>query len=153
MSRKVTEVVEELVLPILEEEEMELVDIEFKKEGKRWFLRLFVDRLEGRIDIDDCSRISERVSEVMDEKDPIQVAYYLEVSSPGAERPLKKERDYERAIGKRVHVSTYEPIDGHKTVEGTLTEVGTEELTVEMDGQLITVPRSKIAKARLAISF
>ena len=119
MSKKVTDITEEIVTPILSDMNLELVDIEFKKEGKNWFLRVFIDSESG-VDIEDCGTVSERLSEKLDELDPIQQAYFLEVSSPGAERPLKKERDLYKAVGKNVFITTFEPIDGEKAFEGKL---------------------------------
>lgn len=87
---KVPSLIEELAKPIVDELNLELVDIEFVKEGRNWFLRVYVDTPEGGIDIDQCAQVSERLSLLLDEKDPITQNYYLEVSSPGAERPLKK---------------------------------------------------------------
>src|SRR3954453_4744771 len=107
---KVTEVVEDLAAPIFQELGLELVDIEYVKEGKEWFLRVFVDK-EAGVDIEDCGIVSERLSEKLDELDPIPHNYFLEVSSPGAERPLKKDKDFINSIGKNVFVKTYEPID------------------------------------------
>ncbi|UAT31853.1 ribosome maturation factor RimP [Bacillus badius] len=153
---KVVETVEQLVKPITEELDLELVDIEYVKEGKNWFLRVYIDK-EAGVDIEECGMVSERLSEKLDETDPIPYNYFLEVSSPGAERPLKKMKDYERAIGKRVHVKTYEPIDGEKTFEGTLLSFEQEELVVEYlmktRKKQVVIPLDKIAKARLAISF
>ncbi|GLY10451.1 ribosome maturation factor RimP [Bacillus badius] len=153
---KVVETVEQLVKPITEELDLELVDIEYVKEGKNWFLRVYIDK-EAGVDIEECGMVSERLSEKLDETDPIPYNYFLEVSSPGAERPLKKMKDYERAVGKRVHVKTYEPIDGEKTFEGTLLSFEQEELVVEYlmktRKKQVVIPLDKIAKARLAISF
>src|SRR6478735_140307 len=103
----------------MDENGFELVDVEYVKEGSNWFLRLYADK-EGGIDIDDCGRISEFLSEKLDENDPIPTAYFLEVSSPGAERPLKKPDDYRRSIDKQVFVTTYEAVDGLKEFEGKL---------------------------------
>ncbi|KMY53650.1 ribosome maturation factor RimP [Bacillus sp. FJAT-27231] len=153
---KVVETVEQLVTPITEELDLELVDIEYVKEGKNWFLRVYIDKETG-VDIEECGMVSERLSEKLDETDPIPYNYFLEVSSPGAERPLKKIRDYERAVGKRVHVKTYEPMDGEKTFEGTLLSFEQEELVIEYlvktRKKQVTIPLEKIAKARLAVSF
>src|SRR6185437_16891207 len=113
MMSKVTNIVEELVTPILEDMQLELVDIEYVKEGKNWFLRLFIDKENG-VDIEECGIVSERLSTHLDELDPIPHNYFLEVSSPGAERPLKKDSDFESSIGKNIHIKTYEPIDGEK---------------------------------------
>lgn len=153
---KVTEVVEELVTPILTENGLELVDIEYVKEGKNWFLRVYIDKDNG-IDIEECGIVSERLSEKLDALDPIPHNYFLEVSSPGAERPLKKEKDYQRAIGKNVFIKTYEPIDGEKAFEGILTDFTGETVTVEMKiktrKKTVVLPFDKIASARLAVTF
>jgi ribosome maturation factor RimP len=156
MSKKVTEIVEELVTPILEEMELELVDIEYVKEGKNWFLRVFIDSENG-IDIEQCGVVSEKLSEKLDEADPIPYNYFLEVSSPGAERPLKKPADFERAVGKNVYVKTYEPIDGEKEFEGVLTAfdgtIATITVTQKTRKKAIEIPYEKIANARLAVVF
>lgn len=153
---KVTEVVEELVTPILTENGLELVDIEYAKEGRDWFLRVFIDKDNG-IDIEECGIVSERLSEKLDEMDPIPHNYFLEVSSPGAERPLKKEKDYHKAIGKNVFVKTYEPIDGEKAFEGTLTkfdgQVVTIDVKVKTRTKTVEIPFEKVASARLAVTF
>ncbi|AGX03905.1 hypothetical protein B14911_00370 [Bacillus sp. NRRL B-14911] len=153
---KVTETVEELVTPIVDELNLELVDIEYVKEGKEWFLRVFIDKEQG-VDIEECGLVSERLSEKLDELDPIPYNYFLEVSSPGAERPLKKEKDYKSAIGKNVLIKTYEPIDGEKTFEGKLTQFDGETVTVEVRVKTriktISIPYEKVANARLAVTF
>ncbi|MBT2681392.1 ribosome maturation factor RimP [Bacillus sp. ISL-35] len=153
---KVTETVEELVTPILNENNLELVDIEYVKEGKNWFLRVYIDKDNG-IDIEECGIVSERLSEKLDAIDPIPHNYFLEVSSPGAERPLKKEKDYQKAIGKNVFIKTYEPIDGEKAFEGILTDYNGETVTVEMKiktrKKTVQIPFDKIASARLAVTF
>jgi ribosome maturation factor RimP len=156
MSKKVTELAEELVTPILTEMDLELVDIEYVKEGKNWFLRIFIDQDNG-IDIEECGKVSERLSEILDELDPIPQAYFLEVSSPGVERPLKKEKDFEKAVGKNVFVKVYEPIDGEKAFEGELFSFDGNELQIKIKvktkTKTITVPYEKVASARLAVSF
>ncbi|MEH7440917.1 ribosome maturation factor RimP [Bacillus sp. JJ1122] len=153
---KVTETVEELVTPILTENGLELVDIEYVKEGKNWFLRVYIDKDNG-IDIEECGIVSERLSEKLDALDPIPHNYFLEVSSPGAERPLKKEKDYHRAIGKNVFIKTYEPFDGEKAFEGILTDYNGETVTVEVKiktrKKTVVLPFDKIASARLAVTF
>lgn len=156
MSKKVTEIVEELLIDILEKEKLELVDIEYVKEGKNWFLRVFIDK-EAGVDIEECSIVSEQLSEKLDEVDPIPTVYFLEVSSPGAERPLKKESDFHKAIGKHVNIKTYEPIDGSKEFEGKLLSYSAQEITLSIKIKTrtkeITIPTDKVAKARLAVVF
>ncbi|THE14507.1 ribosome maturation factor RimP [Bacillus timonensis] len=156
MSKKVTQIVEELVIPILTELQMELVDVEYVKEGKDWFLRVFIDSQKG-VDIEDCGTVSEKLSEKLDEIDPIPYNYFLEVSSPGAERPLKKMNDFEKAIGKQVYVKTYEPIDGEKIFEGELASfdgsIITINIMVKTRKKSVEIPYEKIANARLAVTF
>ncbi len=154
----VVETVTDLVTPILEEQNFELVEVEFVKEGKNWFLRLFIDK-DGGIDIEECAFVSEHLSEKLDtiDPDPIRQAYFLEVSSPGAERPLKKETDFEKAIGEYIHVSLYQPLGGEKIYEGILQSLNEEELVLKIKIKTrekeIAVERKNIAKARLAIQF
>jgi ribosome maturation factor RimP len=153
---KVTEVVEELAQPIIQELGLELVEIEFVKEGKSWFLRVYIDKDNG-VDIEDCGLVSERLSEKLDEIDPITHNYFLEVSSPGAERPLKKAKDFEKAVGKNVFIKTYEPIDGEKGFEGKLLEYNGESLKIEVKIKTriktVEIPFEKVANARLAVIF
>ncbi|ANB58545.1 hypothetical protein GFC29_431 [Anoxybacillus sp. B7M1] len=156
MSKKVTEVVGELVTPILNDMNLELVDIEYVKEGKNWFLRVFIDSEQG-IDIEQCGIVSEKLSEKLDEVDPIPYNYFLEVSSPGAERPLKKTADFAKAVGKNVYIKTYEPIEGEKEFEGELTAFDGETATITVKQKTrtktIDIPYEKIANARLAVIF
>lgn len=154
---KITEEVELLVLPIVEELSLELVDIEFLKEGRDWFLRVYIDTQEGNIDILQCAQVSERLSEELDRTDPIPQNYFLEVSSPGAERPLKKEQDFEKAVGQYVYVKTYEPVKDMKEFEGHLlvNEPDAIELQIRIKTRTLTVriEKQKIAVARYAIDF
>ncbi|MBV7503732.1 ribosome maturation factor RimP [Bacillus sp. sid0103] len=153
---KVTEVVEDLATPIFQELGLELVEIEYVKEGKSWFLRVYIDKDNG-VDIEDCGLVSEKLSEKLDELDPIPHNYFLEVSSPGAERPLKKDKDFQKAIGKNVFIKTYEPIDGEKSFEGTLLEFDGQQIKIEMKiktrKKTIEIPYEKVANARLAVTF
>ncbi|MBM0065121.1 ribosome maturation factor RimP [Alkalicoccobacillus gibsonii] len=156
MSKNVTSITESLVTPILAELNLELVDIEYKKEGPNWFLRVFIDSDSG-IDLDDCGTVSERLSEELDRTDPIVEAYFLEVSSPGAERPLKKASDLQKAVGKYIAISTYEPVEGQKGFEGTLHAFDGEtlqiEVTIKTRKKVYDIPYKKVANARLAIQF
>ncbi|MDT3424562.1 ribosome maturation factor RimP [Paenibacillus forsythiae] len=149
---KIKGTVEVMLKPYLDDNGFELVDVEYVKEGSNYFLRVFVDK-EGGIDIDDCGSISEFLSAKLDENDPIPGAYFLEVSSPGAERPLKKADDVAKAVGKDVFVTTYEPIDGLKEFEGRLLSFEGGEMLISAGKKQHAVPYAKVASARLAIIF
>lgn len=152
----VTEVVAELVSPIVTAAGLELVDVEYVKEGREWFLRVYIDKDAG-VDIEECGLVSEKLSEKLDELDPIPHNYFLEVSSPGAERPLKKEKDFQKSIGKNVLIKTYEAIDGEKSFEGTLIEFRNEivkiEIKIKTRKKIMEIPYDKVASARLAVTF
>ncbi|MFC6261074.1 ribosome maturation factor RimP [Levilactobacillus fujinensis] len=154
----VVETVTALAQPIVAQHQFELVDVEFVKEGKSWYLRLYIDK-PGGINIEECAMVSDEVSEKMDslDPDPIPQAYFLEVSSPGAERPLKKPEDFERAVGDYIHVSLYQKIGQSKVYEGTLLTLTDDsmDLKVNLKGRIktLTIPRDAIAQARLAIKF
>ncbi|TCP30296.1 ribosome maturation factor RimP [Scopulibacillus darangshiensis] len=156
MASKISELTKELAAPILEELDLELVDVEYVKEGQNWFLRVFIDSPAG-VDLDTCAQVSERLSDKLDEDDPVSDAYFLEVSSPGAERPLKGKADYKKAIDKNVRVTTYEPINGEKAFEGKLVQAEDNEMTLAIKKktkmETVVIPYEKIASARLAIIF
>jgi ribosome maturation factor RimP len=154
----IVETVSALVQPILDEHNFELVDLEYVKEGKNYFLRVFIDKIGG-IDIEETALVSEALSLKLDQitPDPFPQAYFLEVSSPGAERPLKKEADYEAAVGKFIHISLYQTVEGSKIFEGDLVSFDEEQLTLSVQIKTrkkeFTFERKNIAKARLAIKF
>jgi ribosome maturation factor RimP len=152
VSQSIISATEQLVRPMLDENGFELIDVEYVKEGSNRFLRVIVDK-PGGIDIEDCSRISEYLSARLDETDPISDAYFLEVTSPGAERPLKKPDDFRHAVGKHVLITTYEPVQGHKEFEGTLESYDAETASVRIGTKLYSIPADKIANARLAVIF
>ena len=144
---------EEILLPIIEEHGFELVDVEYVKEGSSWYLRAYIDK-PGGINIDDCETVSRRLSDILDEKDYIDEAYILEVSSPGLGRPLKKEKDYKRSLGEEVEIRTYRMIDRQKECTGILKEYDEKTVTIEPDGgTLLTFDKSDIALIRLAFDF
>lgn len=149
---KIKGIVEQMVQPYLDEHNFELVDVEYVKEGSNYFLRVFVDK-EGGIDIDDCGMISEYLSQKLDENDPIPEAYFLEVSSPGAERPLKKKEDVAKAVGKDVFVTVYEQVEGQKEFEGRLLSFEDDVLVISAGKKEYSIPYAKVASARLAIIF
>jgi ribosome maturation factor RimP len=116
---KVEDIIFELAKPIAEQNSYELVDVEFLKEGSSWYLRIYIDK-PGGISIDDCQIVSEGLSDILDKKDPIEQAYFLEVSSPGLERPLKTQRDFDKYKGEDVELKFFKPIAGSKTIIGKL---------------------------------
>ena len=155
MSKKVNyeEKTEKLVLPIIEENNFELVDVEYVREGGNYFLRVYIDK-EGGITIDDCEVVSRSLSDLLDEDDFIPDAYILEVSSPGLGRPLKKEKDFDRSIGKEVEVKLYKQINKQKEYSGILVSYDTDKIELEIDeDETMEILRSNIALIRLAFDF
>ena len=144
---------EEMILPIVEANGFELVDVEYVKEGQNWYLRAYIDK-EGGITVDDCEIVSRELSDILDEKDFIDEAYILEVSSPGLGRPLKKEKDFKRSLGQEVEVRTYRMMDRKKEFTGILKDHDKDTVTIEMeDGSLKTFEKGDIALIRLAFDF
>ena len=144
---------EELLLPIMEEYSFELVDVEFVKEGSNRYLRAYIDK-PGGITIDDCEAVSRRLSDLMDEKDFIEEAYILEVSSPGLGRPLKKEKDFARSLGQEVEVRCYRPIEHVKEFGGILKTYDAKTVIIQENENTDRVlERDNIALIRLAFDF
>lgn len=144
---------EAFLLPLMEKYQFELVDVEYIKEGSSWYLRAYIDK-EGGIAINDCEVISRILSDWLDKEDFISDSYILEVSSPGLGRPLKKEKDFVRSMGKEVEVKLYRARDKQKDFTGTLTEYDKDTVTIELeDGSRIVFERQEIALIRLAFDF
>lgn len=144
---------EKFLLPLMEEHGFELVDVEFVKEAGIWYLRAYIDK-EGGIAVDDCEVISRKVSDWLDKEDFIDESYILEVSSPGLGRPLKKEKDFARSIGKDVEVRLYKALNKSKEYTGALEAYDKESVTLKMeDGSQMTFQRADIALIRLALDF
>lgn len=144
---------EELVMPLIEENNFELVDIEYVKEADRFYLRVYIDK-EGGITIDDCEIISKTLEEKLDAKNFISDSYILEISSPGLGRPLKKEKDFERSIGKEVEIKLYRAINRQKDFEGVLKSYTAEQVTIEIDDkEEMVFERKDIALIRLSFDF
>jgi ribosome maturation factor RimP len=141
-----------IVEPVLEQEHFELVDIEYRREKSGWVLRLYVDR-EGGVTVDDCAEISGRVSDVLEVKDIIPHAYNLEVSSPGLDRPLTKEKDFIKALNKKITVKTFEPIEGRKNFKGVLRSFDGDRITLDCQDTNINIPLHQVSRARLYIEF
>ncbi len=144
---------EEILAPIIGEHEFELVDVEYVKEGGTWYLRAYIDK-PGGITIDDCETVSRRLSDILDEKDYIEDAYILEVSSPGLGRPLRKEKDFKRSLGEEVELRTYRMIEKRKEFTGILRSYDEKTVTIEEEeGGMRTFEKSDIALIRLAFDF
>lgn len=144
---------EEILLPIVQEHAFELVDVEYVKEGGSWYLRAYIDK-EGGIAIDDCEVVSRALSEILDQKDFIEDAYILEVSSPGLGRPLKKEKDFVRSMGEEVEIRTYRAFNKQKEFVGILCAYDKESVTIELeDKEEMKFEKSDIALIRLAFDF
>ncbi len=143
---------EELLLPIMETNGFELVDVEYVKEGSSWYLRAYIDK-PGGITIDDCELVSRALSEKLDSEDYISEAYILEVSSPGLLRPIKKEKDYKRNLEKEVEIRTYKMIDKKKEFVGTLTAFDKDTVTISENGQERVFEKTEIALIRPYVEF
>ncbi|HCJ56762.1 ribosome maturation factor RimP [Lutispora sp.] len=139
-------------MPILNKYKFEFVDIEYKKEGGQWYLRLFIDK-DGGITVDDCQLVSEALSDMLDEIDPIDHAYIFEVSSPGIERPLKTERDYKRSLNKELEIKFYEPYEGKKVIEAVLVDFDEKKVILDYNGENIEIKKDIIAIMKPLIKF
>ena len=145
---------EELITPILDRRNFELVDVEYVKEGGTMYLRAYIDK-PGGITVNDCEAVSRAFSDKLDEDDFIEDSYIMEISSPGLDRPLKKEKDFVRSMGKLVEIRTYRPIEKQKEFCGILNAYDDNSVTIEEDenGTLRTFEKKDIALIRLAIEF
>ncbi len=150
--KKVTELTAELAAPVVAAQGCELWDVEYVKEAGTWYLRLYIDK-EGGVSIDDCEAISRRVSDLLDEADPIEGSYTFEVSSAGAERPLKRPSDFERFMGSPITVRLYKTKDGRKEFSGTLAGYENGAVLLDTDGQTLRFEKAEIALVRLRVEF
>ena len=143
---------EALLSPIVESNGFELVDVEYVKEAGNWYLRGYIDK-PGGITVNDCETVSRAFSDRLDEDDFIEDSYIMEISSPGLDRPLKKEKDFARSIGKLVEIRTYRPIEKQKEFCGELTAYDNNSVTIDEEGTPRTFDKKDIALVRLAIDF
>ena len=143
---------EGLILPILERMQFELVDVEYVKEGGIFYLRAYIDK-EGGITVNDCEAVAREMNVLLDEKDFIPDSYTFEVGSPGLGRPLKKEKDYVRNMGKEVEIRTYRAINRNKEFYGLLTAYDKDSVTIDSDGEVLVFDRKDIALIRQAVHF
>ena len=144
---------EELITPILDRMNFELVDVEYVKEGGTWYLRAYIDK-EGGITVNDCEAVAREMNEILDREDFVEDSYVFEVSSPGLGRPLKKEKDYIRSMGKEVEIRTYRAINREKEFYGILSAYDENTVPIKTeDGTEMTFEKSDIALIRLAFDF
>ena len=150
------EIINELIKicdPIATSLNYELVDIEYLKEYGSYYLRVYIDK-PGGITLDDCQNMSEVISEKLDEKDPINTAYFLEVSSPGLDRPLKTDKDLKRNIGKDIEIGLYTVFNDKKNYEGRLMDYNEEFIIIrDEDDKIIDIPRDSVSVVKLALKF
>lgn len=151
--KRVVDIVEEIISPFLVEEQLELVDIEFVKEGQHRYLRIYLDKENG-LSLDDCQAVSVYLSENLDKFDPIKENYFLEVSSPGVERPLKKDKDFEKYKGRVVEARLYHTLNGEKIIEGKLVGLRENKIIIDREAKgTIEIDRDKVSLVKLLINF
>lgn len=150
--KKVTEITAELAAPVVAEQGCELWDVEYVKEAGTWYLRLYIDK-EGGVNINDCEAISRRVSDLLDEVDPIEGSYTFEVSSAGAERPLKRPSDFERFMGSPVTVRLYKNKNGRKEFAGTLAGYEDGAVLLTVGQETLRFEKAEIALVRLRVDI
>ena len=154
MANRITDKVSEMILPFLSENGMRIYDIEFVKEGANRVLRLYIDKKDGRVSIDDCETVSRKLSDMLDADDFIEDAYILEVSSPGIERVLKYDFHFEEAVGETVEIKLFKAFDGAKTLIGTLVS-GSEkgDVTLNIDETEQIIKRENISQVKIHFEF
>jgi ribosome maturation factor RimP len=150
MQKEIVERATAIANPFLQAEGMELVDIEYRREGRGWVLRLTIDK-EGGVTLEDCGRVSQEVGRSLDVEDFILSPYTLEVSSPGLTRSLKNQKDFLRYRNRTIKVKTLDPIESRRQFKGKLLEVAENGIHLEADGKIFQIPLSNIAKANLEI--
>ena len=150
---KVTELVAGFAKPIVEAQGCQLWDVEYVREGSERFLRLYIEKLDGVVDISDCEAISRAVDPILDEKDPIQESYHFEVCSAGLERKLTRPSDFERFMGSAVMVKLYRPHNGLKEIPGILRGYEEGKVTLEAGKETLTFEKSQVAMVRLRVEF
>lgn len=144
--------VEELLKPIIINLGYDLYDVIYEKEGKDYYLRIVIDKPEG-IDINDCEKVNNEINDILDEADYIKEQYFLEVSSPGLERLLRKDKHFESQIGNEIKIKLFKPIDKQKELIGTLEEYNKDEITIKVDGKTIKLNSKDIAVAKTIFNW
>lgn len=149
---KIEERVENLVERPIQELGYEVYDVEYAKEGKDYFLRIFIDKPEG-IDLNDCEKVNNAINDLLDEANYIQEQYFLEVSSPGIERKLRKEKHFKQNIGNTVETKLFRPIEKQKSIVGVLKAYANDWITVEVDGKDVNIDRQNIAQVKTVFEW
>ena len=153
MRKSIEATIEEIVQPIVDAKNFEILDIEYVKEAGEYYLRVYLDK-EGGISLSDCEVVSRELSEILDKKDPIKDNYFLEVCSPGLDRPLKKEKDFIRYAGYDVEIKLYKPLNGTKQLEGELIGLTEDKkIKVVIDNNEVEFDKKDIALIKLAVKF
>ena len=152
IQKQIRQQLEQLAEALVASEGMELVDLEYRRQGRRWMLRLFIDK-DGGVTLDDCANISRELGDLLDVKDVIPQAYVLEVSSPGLNRRLRKKEDFSRFAGQKVRLRLVAPIDGRKKIVGELEGVEDESVIVATPEGRCSIALKDIAKANLIYEF
>ena len=141
---KIEEKIEQLLADIIYNLGYDLYDTEYVKEGKDYFLRIYIDK-DGGIDLNDCEKVNNAISDILDTADYINESYFLEVSSPGIERIIRKDKHFKDNIGNKIQLKLYKPIYGKKEIEGLLKDFNEEFIEIEIDGNLEKIDKKLIS--------
>jgi len=152
MTQEIIDRIRTLAEPILRDRDTELVEIQYRREGRGWVLRMYIDK-DGGVTLEDCTRVSHEISRHLDVDDFIDAPYTLEVSSPGLNRPLRTERDFLRYRNQKIKVMTHAPIEKRRQFKGKLLGFSENQIEMELDEGIITIPLSNVAKANLEIEL
>lgn len=152
MKASIAESIIEIIEPVVQDESLDLVDVEYKKSGKTWILRVFIDKDQG-VTVDDCQTISRQIEDMIEIEDLIANPFMLEISSPGLDRPLKREKDFVKYRGKRVEVKTFSPIESQKHFKGVIGDCKEKVLHLNRNDGLVKISMDQIAQAKLIIEF
>lgn len=154
---RIKDLVNQILYDFLKENNLELYNTEFLKEGKTWYLRVYIDKIQRSedeelyVDTEDCEKVSRYLSEKLDEKDPIQENYILEVSSPGIDRQLFEPKDFKRFKGNMVDLKLYSNYEGEKNIQGKLVDLVDDKIILDINGKLVEFPRKQVAKTNLSV--
>jgi len=152
LEKKIIDDVETCLEEMVEQTDLELVDVEYRRESSGWVLRVYIDK-KGGVQFEDCSRISSQLGDIIEVKDIIPVAYSLEVTSPGVNRPLKKEQDFIKVIGETVKLKTRTLLNNRKNFKGVLKDIKNGMLLIDSDGKALSIPYCDVKKANLEYNF